>query len=72
VRTWGITAFFPEVKPAHVATQSCCIEACSIATAAHRGLEAIYDREPIRRKHISIVKLTIVAAGRDKTKPEQA
>lgn len=70
MRTWGVCARFPEVKPAHKSEQSCNVDAPDVATAAQRALETIYDREEIRGKHITIVNLTIVAAGREKTKAQ--
>jgi hypothetical protein len=61
-----VSAFFPEVKPAHLANQGCSIEACRLTTAAYRGLEEIFNRDGIKGKHITIAKVTVVAFGREK------
>jgi len=69
MRLWSISAFFPEVKPAHLAQQSCVVPASGIEVAARRGLECLLDLEGIKGKHINIVKLSIVAAGKDAPAP---
>lgn len=66
MRTWSVSAFFPEVRPAHEAQQSCSVEACDIPEAARRALDELLGREYIKGKHISVVRLAIVAAGKDK------
>lgn len=70
MRDWSISAFFPQVKPAHLAQRSCTVHACKMTTAALRGLEKLLSSEELHGKHISIVKLSIVAAGKD-TAPKQ-
>ena len=66
MRTWSVSAFFPEVRPAHEAQQSCSVAACDMPAAAQRALDELLRRECIKGKHISVVKLTIVAAGKEK------
>lgn len=70
MRTWNITAFFPEVKPAHLAHQSCTVPASEIATAARRGLKRLVEFEPLKGKHISIARLTVVAASKERKESE--
>ncbi len=72
MRIWSVSAFFPEVKPAHEATQSCTVTASSMAIAANFGLKEFFEREAIKHKHITIVKLSIVAAGEEKRAPSRA
>lgn len=66
MRTWSVSAFFPEVRPAHQAQQSCFVDACDIPAAARRALDQILGLEAVRGRHISVVKVTIVAASKDK------
>lgn len=68
MRNWSVSAFFPEVKPAHIAQLSTTVAATSIRVAAHRGLARILDLEAMKGKHVSIVKLTIIAVGKDKSR----
>jgi hypothetical protein len=65
VRNWNVSAFFPEVKPAHEAQQSCTVSACRLTTAAQRGLEDLLSRAALKGKHISTARVTIVAAGKE-------
>ena len=71
MRAWSVSAFFPEVKPAHEAMQSCTVNAGKIHVAMHRGLRQILGRDAIKRKHISIMKLSIVEAGKQKESKER-
>ena len=59
MRSFSITAFFPDVKPAHEAWQSCVAKASEIDTAAARGLADIRSRPGIKGKQIREVRLTI-------------
>jgi hypothetical protein len=65
-----VSAFFPEVKPAHLANQGVKVEACRMTTAAYRGLEELLARDGVKGKHVTIAKLTIVAFGREKEKKD--
>jgi len=58
VRSFSISAFFPEVK-AHLAFQSCTAKASDMSTAVSRGLEEIRERPGIKGKRISEVRLTV-------------
>lgn len=64
MKIWNVSAFFPEVKPAHQAQQSATVEASDIPCAARRGLEEVLALPAISGKHISMVKLTIVVASK--------
>jgi hypothetical protein len=66
MRTWSVSAFLPDVRPAHQAQQSCIVEACDMPAAARRGLAEILALEAIKGKRVSVVKLTIVAADKGK------
>jgi hypothetical protein len=66
MRAWNVSAFFPEVRPAHLAQQSCTVDASDMAVAARRGLEFIFEAAAIKGKRISVAKLTIVAASKEK------
>jgi hypothetical protein len=66
VRTWSISAFFPEVMPAHLAHQSCTVVASDVSVAANRGLKRLIGFEPLKGKHISTVRMTIIAASKEK------
>lgn len=67
MRDWSISAFFPEVKPAHQAQQSSIVKAETWAEAVVAGVKAVCGAEALKGKHISIVKLSVVAAGKEKT-----
>ena len=67
MRDWSISAFFPQVKPAHLAQQSCAVRADGIATAARRGLEYILESDDLKGKHITIARISIVAAGKERS-----
>lgn len=67
MRPWSVSAFFPEVKPAHEATQSCTVEAASMGIAARLALSEISQREAIKGRHLTVAKLSIVLAGKEKS-----
>lgn len=66
MRRWNISAFFPEVKPAHMAHQACTVEASSIVSASRRGMAELLNVEGVKGKRIGIAKITIVACGKEK------
>ena len=67
MRDWSVSAHFPEVRPAHLAAyQSCVVKASDIKVAAGRGLAEILSRQEMKGKHISVVKLSIVVASKEK------
>lgn len=59
MKSFLVTTFFPEVKPAHAAWQVCEVKAGNIGLAAARALRLIRARESIRGKRISNVQVTI-------------
>lgn len=59
MKNWYVTAFFPELRPAHLAEQSCTVRASSLGTAARVGLDVIRDRDDMKGKRITTAKLTI-------------
>jgi hypothetical protein len=58
VKSFSITAFFPEVK-AHLAWQTVTIHAGNFDVAASRGLKQIRARPGIAGKRITEVRVTI-------------
>jgi hypothetical protein len=63
MKLFTVTAFFPEVKPAHCAWQTITIEASDIAPVATRALRELRARPGVSGKHVSEVRLTIKEAG---------
>lgn len=63
MKSFSITAFFPEVKPAHAAWQSITISAGTIVEASLRGLSQLRERPGVKGKHITEVRLTVKEAG---------
>jgi len=59
MKSFDVTAFFPQVTPAHQAYQACSVDAPDLALAARRALRAIKKREGIRGKHLREVHLKI-------------
>jgi hypothetical protein len=59
MRSFSISAFFPEVKPAHAAFQSCVSKASEMDIAVSRGLSELRARPGVNGKRISEVRLTI-------------
>jgi len=59
MRSFSISAYFPEVKPAHAAFQSCISKASEMDVAASRGLAELRARPNVKGKRISEVRLTI-------------
>lgn len=64
MRSWNLSAFFPEVKPAHTAQRGEVVEASSLPCAARRGIEVMLASEALKGKRITIAKVTIVAVGK--------
>ncbi|MBZ5700265.1 MAG: hypothetical protein LAN84_00300 [Acidobacteriia bacterium] len=54
-----ITAFFPEVKPAHAAWQTATVTASNVAVATSRALWELRERPGVAGKHVSEIRLTI-------------
>jgi hypothetical protein len=63
MKVFTVTAFFPEVKPAHSAWQTVTVPAGDLAVAATRALHAIRRRPGVAGKRISVVQLTIRDSG---------
>jgi hypothetical protein len=59
VRSFSVSAFFPEVKPAHAAFQSCVAKAAEMDTAVARGLADLRARPGVKGKRIREVRLTV-------------
>lgn len=59
MKSFTVTAFFPEVKPAHCAWQTVTVSAGDFAVAAVRALHEIRSRPGVAGKRISEVRLTI-------------
>jgi hypothetical protein len=63
MKDWSITAYFPEVRPAHLAEQACVVRASSLGTAARVGLDVIRDRDEMRGKRITTARITVRMIG---------
>lgn len=63
MKDWSVTAFFPEVRPAHLAEQSCVVRASSLGTAARVGLDVIRDRTEMKGKKITTARITVRLVG---------
>lgn len=63
MKLWSVCAFFPEVRPAHLADQSCVVKAASLGAAARRGFEAIRARPELSGKRIGTARLTVRLIG---------
>lgn len=59
MKRFSITAFFPELKPAHAAFQDCNFDASNMGQAAHRALLDIRARPALKGKRITEVRLTV-------------
>ncbi len=65
VKRFSISAFFPEVKPAHAAFQSCTAKALDMSTALSRGMTEIRSRDELKGKHITEARVTIKEIAAD-------
>jgi hypothetical protein len=63
MKSFVITAFFPEVKPAHAAWQTVTTTASDINVATARGMRALRSRPGVAGKKVSEVRLTIKETG---------
>jgi len=63
MKSFTVTAFFPEVKPAHCAWQTITVSAGEFAVAAGRALHEIRSRPGIAGKRIGELRLTIKESG---------
>jgi hypothetical protein len=59
MKSFAVSAFFPEVKPAHAAWQTCTMQGSDLGVAAVRALHEIRTRPGIAGKHITEVRLTV-------------
>lgn len=59
MKSFTVTAFFPEVKPAHRVWQTVAVSAGDFAAAAVRALHEIRSRSGVAGKRVSEVRLTI-------------
>ena len=66
-KSYSVSAFFPEVVPAHAAEQVCRIEASNLGLAAKRGIEQMRKREVLKGKRLTAVKLTVLLIGEAET-----
>jgi len=63
MKSFIVTAFFPEVKPAHAAWQTVVATASDITVATARGMREIRSRPGVAGKRVSEVRLTIKEAS---------
>jgi hypothetical protein len=75
MKLFSISAFFPEVRPAHAAFQSATAEASEMSIAAARGIDEIRQRPGLKGRHITEVKIMIKelpSRGKCGTEPAQS
>lgn len=58
-----MSAFFPELRPAHLAQQDVKVRASSLGTAARVGLDVIRDRDGMKGKKITTARITVRLIG---------
>jgi hypothetical protein len=59
VKSFSISAYFPEVRPAHMAFQHCVAKGSEMGTAISRGLIELRDRPGVKGKRITEVRITV-------------
>lgn len=59
MKSFTVTAFFPEVKPAHCAWQTVTVLAGDIAAATNRAVRELRASPGVAGKHVSVIKFTI-------------
>lgn len=59
MKSFAITAFFPEVKPAHEAHQECRMAGSDLGVALQRAVYVIRARPELKGKRITEARLTI-------------
>jgi hypothetical protein len=59
MKLFSISAFFPEVRPAHRAFESCTAKASTISAALSRGMKEIRQRPALKGKRIKEVRITV-------------
>lgn len=59
MKSFTVTAFFPEVRPAHCAWQTGTVKASDLAVAARLGVQELRSRPGVSGKHVSEIQLTI-------------
>lgn len=69
MKSFSVSAYFPEVKPAHQAFQSCVGKGSMMSIAMARAVDEIRARPALKGKRISEVRLTIkeIDGGRAQT-----
>lgn len=59
MKSFSISAYFPEVRPAHAAFQHCVASGDEMRTAICRGLRELRERPGIKGKRITEVNLKV-------------
>lgn len=63
MKSFTVTAFFPEVKPAHAAWQTVVATGSDINVAVSRGMRELRSRPGVAGKRVSEVRLTVKETG---------
>lgn len=63
MKSFIVTAYFPEVKPAHAAWQTITVTAFDFTVAATRALQKMRLLPGVAGKHITEVRITIKQSG---------
>jgi hypothetical protein len=59
VKDWTVSAFFPELRPAHLAEQEVKVRASSIGTAARVGIDVMRESDAMKGKKITTARITV-------------
>ena len=57
MKFFSVYAFFPEIRPAHRAWESCTVKASTLSAAVSRGLRTIRPR--LKGKRITEARITV-------------
>ena len=63
MRQWRIQAFFPELKPAHLAHQEIVVERTTLRGALGLAMDEIKRRAGIKGKRITVAKFIVIELG---------
>lgn len=59
MKDWSVSAFFPELRPAHLAEQKVKVRASSLRAACSFGLDRIRERDGMKGKKITTAQIWV-------------
>jgi hypothetical protein len=59
MKDWSVSAFFPELRPAHLAEQQVKVRASSLRAAIGFALDRIRERDGMKGKKITTARITV-------------